>query len=78
MTLETADKAKGYDGVSCFVANYVDEQLMAKLTENGIKFITLRSAGYDYTDGIAAKNHNTLLLAHLNTRHKQFLSLQHA
>ncbi len=76
LTLRSADKAIGYAGVSCFVADYVDEQLMARLIENGVKFITLRSAGYDYANGSAAKKHNKLLLAHLNTRHKQLLSLR--
>jgi D-lactate dehydrogenase len=76
LTLKTAYKSKGYDAVSCFLANYMDEELMAKLAENGIKFITLRSAGYDDAHGLAAKEHKKQLLAHLNTRHKQFLDLR--
>lgn len=76
LSLETADKARGYDGVSCFVENYIDEQLMTKLTDNGIRFITLRSAGYDEADGAAAKDFNNLLLTHLYSRHNQLLNLR--
>ena len=78
LTLKTADKAIGYIGVSCFVADYIDDVLMKKLTEHGIKFITLRSAGYDYANGHAAKQYNKVLLTQLNKRHKQFLDLRQA
>ena len=52
LTLETADKAKGYDGISCFIVDFVKEELMEKLAKLGIKFITLRSAGFDYIASI--------------------------
>lgn len=56
-------------------SDYIDKHLMAKLTENGIKFITLPSQGYDYVNGTAAKNSDKVLLEHLNTHHQQLLSL---
>ncbi len=61
LTLETADKAKGYDGISCFIVDFVKEELMEKLAKLGIKFITLRSAGFDYIDGEAAKKHKVVV-----------------
>ncbi|MBX9703697.1 MAG: hypothetical protein K2X39_06045 [Silvanigrellaceae bacterium] len=76
LSLKTADKAKGYQCVSCLFADYIDEQLMTKLAENGVTFITLRSAGYNYAGGAAAKEHNNLLLKHLESRHNQLLSLK--
>lgn len=77
LTLKTAYKSRGYDIVSCFFANYMDEDLMAKLAENGIKFITLRSSRYGDAHGSVAKEHKKQqLLAHLNTRHKPFLDVR--
>ncbi|MBX9805210.1 MAG: hypothetical protein K2Y18_05605 [Alphaproteobacteria bacterium] len=77
LSLKTAEKARGYDVVSCLVEDYFDEELMEQLCMNGVKFITLRSTGYDHSDGPASKEYNTFLLTHLYSRHKQFLNLQH-
>jgi D-lactate dehydrogenase len=58
LTFKTAEKANGYDGICCFVSDHINGPLMAKLAENGIKLIALRSAGYDHVDMVAAKKHN--------------------
>lgn len=55
LSLETVHKAKGYEGVCCFVADSLEENIILKLSELGIKLIALRSAGYDHVDMVAAK-----------------------
>lgn len=57
LSLETVERAQGYQGICCFVTDCLDEPVIAKLAKNGIQLITLRSAGYDHVDLIAAKAH---------------------
>ena len=47
LTLETAEKSKGFDAISIFSADDASENILAMLKSNGVKYITLRSAGYD-------------------------------
>lgn len=55
LSLETVVKAKGYEGISCFVTDCLDKSVIMKLSDMGIKLIALRSAGYDHIDMPAAK-----------------------
>ncbi len=43
----TVDLAKGYDAVCVFVASDVNENIVRKLAEYGVKLILLRCAGYN-------------------------------
>ncbi len=52
---ETAHLAIGYEAVCVFVTDIVDKSCIEKLSENGIKLIDLRSAGYNNIDLEAAK-----------------------
>ena len=52
---ETTHLAKGYEAVCVFVTDIVDKSCIEKLSENGIKLIDLRSAGYNNIDLEAAK-----------------------
>lgn len=61
LTHQTIEKAKGYDGISCFIIDCINEQFMAQLAKNGIKFIALRSAGFDHVDLAAAKKYNIIV-----------------
>lgn len=55
LSLETVDTARGYDGISCFVADALDQPVIQKLSDKGIRLIALRCAGYDNVDRAAAK-----------------------
>src|SRR5579863_2566786 len=56
LTLDTIDNAKGMDGISCFVTDRVNEAIIDKLVDMGIKFIVLRSAGFDHVNIQYAKS----------------------
>lgn len=47
---DTADLAKGYDGVCVFVNDTVNEKVIDRLYELGVKFVALRCAGYNNVD----------------------------
>lgn len=47
---DTVDLAKGYDGVCVFVNDTVNEAVIDRLTEMGIKIIALRCAGFNNVD----------------------------
>lgn len=47
---KTADLAKGYDAVCVFVNDTVNEEVINKLYEFGVKIIALRCAGYNNVD----------------------------
>lgn len=47
---ETAVLTNGFDAVSCFVNDKLDESVLLVLKENGIKAIALRCAGYNNVD----------------------------
>ncbi len=51
---DTAELAKGFDGVCVFVNDDVNENVIAKLYEYNVKFIVLRCAGYNNVDVKAA------------------------
>ncbi len=52
----TVDLAKGYDAVCVFVASDVNENIIKKLAEYGVKLILLRCAGYNNVNLTEAKN----------------------
>ncbi|RZS99707.1 2-hydroxyacid dehydrogenase [Aquimarina brevivitae] len=47
LTSSTADKAIGYDIISIFSADEASAPILEKLSDFGVKLITLRSKGYD-------------------------------
>ncbi len=55
LSLITIEKAKGCDGISCFVTDCLNSEMINKLERNKIKLIALRSAGFDHVDLTAAK-----------------------
>ncbi|MEG0250622.1 MAG: D-2-hydroxyacid dehydrogenase [Peptostreptococcus sp.] len=58
LTVDSVDKAKGYDGVTTQqVIPVKDEEIYIKLKENGIKQISSRTAGVDMFDLELAKKH---------------------
>ncbi len=62
LTVETVEKAKGYDGVTTQqVIPIKDEAIFAKLEEFGIKQISSRTAGVDMFDGDLARKHNVAI-----------------
>ncbi|MBE6789092.1 MAG: 2-hydroxyacid dehydrogenase [Ruminococcaceae bacterium] len=50
LNIDTADLAKGYDGVCVFVNDTVNKEVIDKLCQNNIKFIALRCAGFNNVD----------------------------
>lgn len=58
LTLKTVEKARGSQGVCCFVTDSLNQNIITELAVMGIKLIALRSAGYDHVDLTAAKKHN--------------------
>ena len=54
LTEDTADLAKGFDGVCVFVNDDVNARVIDKLYENGIRMIALRCAGYNNVDVVHA------------------------
>lgn len=55
LSAETAPLSAGYDAVCLFVSDDASAQVLEKLSENGIRFIALRSAGYNNVDVEKAK-----------------------
>lgn len=50
LTLETADLARGGQAVSIFVNDDASAPVLQKLQQAGVKFLALRSAGYNHVD----------------------------
>lgn len=50
LSLQTADKAKGFDVVSIFTGDDASYEVLKALNKNGVRFIAIRAAGYDNTD----------------------------
>ena len=48
LTLQTAPLASGFTVVSCFVTDKLDQEVLRLLSEQGRKFIALRSAGFNH------------------------------
>ena len=54
----SAHLAKGFQAVALFTSDKADEEVLNLLNEYGVKFIALRSVGYDHVDLIKAKQLN--------------------
>ncbi|MBK7884596.1 MAG: 2-hydroxyacid dehydrogenase [Chitinophagaceae bacterium] len=52
----TAHLAKGFEAVALFTSDNASAEVLAKLKECGVKFIALRSVGYDHVDLAKAKS----------------------
>lgn len=57
LSLTSVEKAKGYQGICCFVTDCLDRFVISKLAALNIRLIALRSAGYDYVDISTAHRH---------------------
>jgi len=55
LSLTTIAQAKGFDGVCCFVTDNINSDIIHTLASYGIRFIALRSTGFDHVDIAAAK-----------------------
>ena len=58
LSIETAVLARGFDAVSIFVNDDASDPVLKILSDAGIKFLLLRSAGYNHVDLEAAKRLN--------------------
>lgn len=56
LTSSTAIRALGYDAISIFSADDASQIVLTKLKDFGVKYITLRSAGYDNVNLKLAKS----------------------
>ncbi len=50
LTLKTATKAMGFDAISIFSSDDGSSQVLERLKDFGIKYITMRSTGYDHVN----------------------------
>lgn len=50
LSLQTTDRAKGFDVISIFAGDDASSNVLEELYKNGVKFITIRAAGYDNVD----------------------------
>ena len=50
LSLQTADKAKGFEVISIFAGDDASSNTLEELYKNGVKSITIRAAGYDNVD----------------------------
>ncbi|CAL2083414.1 2-hydroxyacid dehydrogenase homolog [Tenacibaculum sp. 190524A02b] len=57
LSKHTVEKAKGYDAIAIFSADDASFEILKKLKEYGVHYITLRSAGYDNVDLKIAKKY---------------------
>jgi len=55
LSIATASLAKGFDVVSVFTGDDVSAPVIQTLSDNGVKFIAVRAAGYDNVDLAKAK-----------------------
>ena len=53
---ETAKLAKGFEAISLFTSDNASEEVLAVLSGGGVKYIALRTAGYDHVDLVKAKS----------------------
>lgn len=58
LTIENASLAQNYDAVSIFVSDNASAPVLQILAESGVKFLALRSAGYNHVDITEAKRLN--------------------
>lgn len=61
LNIDTVSLAQGYDGVIVFVNDTVDEPVIDKLVEYGVRVLALRCAGFNNVDLKAAKNRLTVV-----------------
>lgn len=54
-SLENADLVKGYEGVTVLGMGNVDRDLLSRYSENGVRFLSTRTIGYNHIDLVAAK-----------------------
>jgi D-lactate dehydrogenase len=52
----TAHLAKGFEAIALFTSDNASAEVLAKLNEYGVKFIALRSVGYDHVDLAESKS----------------------
>lgn len=62
LILATTELAKSFDAISCFVTDELNESVLFKLADNGVRLIALRSAGFNYVDIHAAREKNICVL----------------
>ncbi len=55
LSLTTVEKAKGFDGICCFVTDCLKKDIINTLKSYGIQLIALRSAGFDHVDLATAR-----------------------
>lgn len=58
LSYQTIPACKGFDGVCVFVNDCLDEKCIEALATLNIKFIALRSAGFNHVDINACQNHH--------------------
>ena len=58
LSIDTVDLAAGCEVVSIFVSDGASAPVLEKLNKQGVKFLALRSAGYNHVDITVAKNLN--------------------
>ena len=58
LTSETAMKAVGFDAICIFSGDTASNIVLEKLKDFGVKYIALRSAGYDNVNLLTAKKLN--------------------
>ena len=58
LSIDTVDLAAGCEVVSIFVSDDASAPVLEKLNKQGVKFLALRSAGYNHVDITVAKNLN--------------------
>lgn len=55
LTVDSANRAKGYQCVCVSVRDHVNEAVLKQLKTNGVELLALRSAGFDHVDKETAK-----------------------
>lgn len=55
LSVATIERAKGCDGICCFVTDCLNTDVINALASYGIKLIALRSSGFDHVDLAAAR-----------------------
>lgn len=58
LNMDTCELAKGYEVVALFTSDNASSEVLQKLYDNGVKFIALRSVGYDHVDLAKAQQLN--------------------
>ncbi len=61
LTLETVFLANGCEAIALFTSDDASKEVLQKLSENGVKYIALRSAGHDHVDLKKAKELNIIM-----------------